>query len=146
MKLVKESIKENKIIRSAGLIIIQDNKILLGHPTGNKWYASYSIPKGKIELTETPLEAAIRETKEEVGLNISVFDIDVENIDIIDFKDKNGNIYKQIYCYVAKPKDIIIIDKNLLQKEEIDWADFLSKKEAEKRINPKLKDILKYLE
>jgi ADP-ribose pyrophosphatase YjhB (NUDIX family) len=34
---------------SAGLVLIADNKILLCHPTGQKWWNSYSFPKGHVE-------------------------------------------------------------------------------------------------
>ena len=55
---------------SAGLAIIYDNMVLLGHTTGRGWYGSYGIPKGGIEEGETHLEAARRETKEELGIKV----------------------------------------------------------------------------
>ena len=55
---------------SAGLVIIQDNKILLEHPTNHAWENSYSIPKGEIEEGEDLLECAIRETEEELGIQL----------------------------------------------------------------------------
>lgn len=56
---------------SAVYITFQD-KILLLHrqdnkSQGNKW----GIPGGKVEKNETPLQAAIREVKEETGFDIS---------------------------------------------------------------------------
>lgn len=56
---------------SAGLVILYDNKILLAHPTGQRWYGTYSIPKGHIEEGEDRLDAAIRETQEEIGLKFN---------------------------------------------------------------------------
>ena len=55
---------------SAGLAIIYDNKVLLCHTTNRGWYGSYGIPKGGIEKGESKLDAAIRETKEEVGIRV----------------------------------------------------------------------------
>ena len=55
---------------SAGLAIIYDNKILLGHTTGRKSDTGYGIPKGGIEDGESHIDAAIRETYEELGLKI----------------------------------------------------------------------------
>lgn len=59
-------------IHAAGLFLVnKDRKILVGHPTfhnPNFW----SIPKGKIDDGETPLQAAIRETYEET--NVKLFD------------------------------------------------------------------------
>jgi len=59
-----------KTKKSAGLAIIYDNKILLAHTTSRGWYGSYGIPKGGIDDGESKLYAAIRETREEVGINI----------------------------------------------------------------------------
>nr|HPI82233.1 NUDIX hydrolase [Candidatus Paceibacterota bacterium] len=74
MKLVREKLFEQElddpIQLSAGLAIIQNGSILLGHPTGQKWWGTFSIPKGQVEKGEDLLEAAIRETREEIGINI----------------------------------------------------------------------------
>jgi len=50
---------------SAGIIFIKGNNIMLGHSTGNK---HWDIPKGIINDGESPIAAAIRETKEETGI------------------------------------------------------------------------------
>jgi 8-oxo-dGTP pyrophosphatase MutT (NUDIX family) len=118
---------------------------LLIHPTNAKYWSTYSIPKGHIEDTETPIETAIRETEEEVGVKVSVFDVDFDKQGIIDYKDRDGVTYKRVHYFVVYPKDEIILDKYKLQLEEVSWAGFLPKQEAEKRINPKLKEVLKYL-
>lgn len=128
---------------SAGVVIIQDNKILLGHPTGAAWIGTYSIPKGEIDEHETPLEAAIRETKEEFGLN--VYNCNIGRDDIINYV-KDDVVYKKVFYYIiyAQP-DWFKIDQDKLQREEIDWAGFLTKEEASERIFWRLKDVLKYL-
>jgi 8-oxo-dGTP pyrophosphatase MutT (NUDIX family) len=55
---------------SAGLAIIWEGKVLLAHTTGRNFKTGYGIPKGGIEKGETHLDAAIRETSEEIGINI----------------------------------------------------------------------------
>ena len=57
---------------SAGLAIIYDEKILLLRASERKHNKSYGIPKGKLEEGETNLEAAIRETREECGVNVPI--------------------------------------------------------------------------
>lgn len=130
---------------AAGFVIIQDNKILLEHPTGSKWWGTYSIPKGEVEAEETFLEAATREFQEELGIKI---DIEYTNEDpdgYIDYTDEDGEIYKRLYYFVVEPGEYLEIDKNKLQKEEIDYAGFLTKEEAEKRIFWRLKSLLAYV-
>lgn len=56
-------------IKRAGTFIHTENpikKILLVQSYNGKW----GPPKGKIELNETSLDCAIRETREETGLNV----------------------------------------------------------------------------
>jgi ADP-ribose pyrophosphatase YjhB (NUDIX family) len=124
---------------SAGLVIIYQNKILLVHPTNAPWYGTYSIPKGEIEEGEDLLEAAIRETKEEIGIRYCRECID-NTPHMIEYKDKKGDIYKRVWCFVINvnepPRKII------MQPEEVDWAGFLDKEEAEKRIFSKLKELI----
>ena len=107
---------------SAGLVIIYDNKILLVHPTGQKWYGSYSIPKGHVEEGEEYLDAAIRETQEEVGIKFKPNQIKPNSEGYINYRDENGKLYKRVYFYIVELKEHIDIDRKKLQKEEIDWA------------------------
>ena len=131
---------------SAGLAIIQQNRILLAHPTNAPWYGTYIIPKGKIEIHETPLEAAIRETHEEVGIHISEDDIkNKKKPYMIEYKNQLGNVYKILYYFVAEPKTDIIIDKNKLQKREVNWAGFLDKDEARSRIFWRFEEMLEFI-
>ena len=130
---------------SAGLVILHDNKILLVHPTNSRWYGTYSIPKGKVEEGEDILDAAIRETKEEIGIEFNKSQIDLSEKGYITYKSVDGRSYKKIYFFVVKLKNSIYINKNKLQREEVNWAGFLTKEEAEKRIFHKQKSLLQYL-
>ncbi|PDT00524.1 NUDIX hydrolase [Rhizobium chutanense] len=65
-------------IRSAGLLIYRrlsaDLEVLLVHPGGPFWAgkdeAAWSIPKAMIEPEEDELTAALRETAEELGVEV----------------------------------------------------------------------------
>ena len=65
---LNESILETRY--SAGIAIVYNGKILLGHSTGRKSNTGYGISKGGIDEGESKLEAAIRETREEFGIKI----------------------------------------------------------------------------
>ena len=131
---------------SAGLVIIQQNRILLAHPTNAPWYGTYTIPKGKIELHENPLEAAIRETFEEVGVHITEDEIKNKKTPyIIEYKNQQGNVYKILYYFIAEPKTDIILSKIKLQKREVNWAGFCDKDEALSRIFWRFEEMLKFI-
>ena len=129
-----------KTKKSAGLAIIYDNKILLAHTTNRGWYGSYGIPKGGIEKGETHFEAALRETKEEVGIKVPKNLIDKSNKHTFTVTTrKYGN--KIVYYYIAQISDLsqiglkdLVIPKKQLQTEEVDWAGFLNYDEAMKRV------------
>lgn len=124
---------------SAGLAIIYDNKVLLAHTTSRGWYGSYGIPKGGIEKGESKLDAAIRETKEEVGIKISKNLVDPTEHTFVVSTRKYGN--KIVYYYIVKIDSLsqiglkdLKVPKSQLQVEEVDWAGFLDYKEAMKRV------------
>ena len=57
-----------------GVIILKEDKILLGKRIGNHGYGTWAVPGGHIEQFETLKEAGLRETKEETGLDIELID------------------------------------------------------------------------
>lgn len=68
----------NYIKVGVGVLIVNDNKVLLGHRVNNYKDTggiheedSWTCPGGKQEYDETIIECAIRETKEETNLDIS---------------------------------------------------------------------------
>lgn len=128
--------KETKY--SAGLAIIYDNKILLGHSTGMGWYGSYGIPKGGLDKGESNLQAAIRETQEEVGITIPINLIGKEEHT---FTVTTNKYNKVVYYYIVQIDNLsqlnlkdLKIPKKQLQVAEIDWAGFLDYSEASKRV------------
>lgn len=130
---------------SAGLVIIQDNKILLEHPTGAKWEGTYGIPKGEMKMGENVLESAIRETEEELGIKLDVTNLNIDETPYSINYSKNNFVYKRIFYFLCYPLEPIAIDLAKLQKSEVDWAGFLPKQEAEAKMFWRQKEVLKYL-
>ena len=113
-----------KTERSYGAVVykLADNKILylieymvLGH---------ISLPKGHIEKGETEEECAIREIKEETGLDVIIDTSFRETISYSPTKD----VIKDVTFFTA----LINSDKIFPQKEEVNHIEFLPYEEADK--------------
>ncbi|MDD7607418.1 MAG: NUDIX domain-containing protein [Candidatus Enterosoma sp.] len=113
-----------KTERSYGAVVykLSDNKILyliehmvLGH---------ISLPKGHIEKGETEEECAIREIKEETGLDVILDTSFRETISYSTAKD----VMKDVTFFTA----LINSDKIFPQKEEVNRIEFLPYDEADK--------------
>jgi len=133
------------IVRSAGLAIVYKGKLLLGHPTGHK-DDSMTIPKGKIDEGESKVEAARRETFEEVGIDVPIELIGAEGTEIKYRRSKKGvknegKVHKVVYWFRVDIDDLSqigleeeVIKENNLQLREIDWAKFVPSDEIESKI------------
>jgi 8-oxo-dGTP pyrophosphatase MutT (NUDIX family) len=131
------------ITRSAGLAIFKERRLLLVHPKGGSM-SNFSIPKGIIEPNESILDAAIRETREEVGLEVSLENIDTNNEHKVLYL-KNNQIVKIVYYYTAVV-DINFtghsLPKENLQLNEINYAAFFTREEAKSILFWRLEPLL----
>ena len=104
--------------RSCGAVVTDasEKNVLL---IKNKRSAHWGFPKGHIEKGETQEETAVRETKEETGLDIDIID---------GFSCKSeytiqGRVEKAVIIYLAKARNNNVV----IQEEEIDdfvWVGF----------------------
>ena len=139
-----------KVSISAGIAILYKNKILLCHPTTLPWINTFSIPKGGVDDGEGLVDAAIRETFEEVGIDIlaeQISNID-DPIEVL-YINQSGILFKKVYVYIVKIKslseigsDSETLKKDRLQAIEVDWAGFMTKEEAENKIFYRFKPLL----
>lgn len=68
--------ERNKTVPAVYFVFKKENKILLGRRQNTTYYDGwYGLPAGHIDARELPIEAGIREAKEEVGLNIKAEDV-----------------------------------------------------------------------
>lgn len=129
--------EKKKNWNGAGVAIIYEGKILLVHPANGSWVKPLmGIPKGGVEDGEDLLDAALREVKEETGIELSADQLEpqVESIDIF---NKNGEYKHSLYYFICRISDLseigldsLAVPKSQLQKEEVDWAGFINIKEA----------------
>jgi predicted NUDIX family NTP pyrophosphohydrolase len=135
--------------KSAGILLYRFNKknieFFLVHPGGpffiKKDLGAWSIPKGEFNEGENPFDAALREFKEETGIDISG-----EPIELSSIKQKSG---KQVLAWAIEgdldPKKIA---SNTFSLEwppksgkfqdypEIDKGEWFNYEMAKQKINP----------
>lgn len=108
---------ELKKEKCCGCIIIENNKVLLVYEkNGNFW----GFPKGHMEKGENEIETALREVKEEVGLDVEI--IDKEKRYILNYIIRD-EIDKTIVLYLAIPKNKEIVMQES-EIEKVKWCDF----------------------
>ena len=108
MKLKKE--------KSCGCIIIKNKKVLLVYEKNRNFWG---FPKGHMEAGETEVETALREVKEEVGLDV---EIDKERRYTLNYVIRD-EIDKTTVLYIAKAKnEEIVMQENEI--ENIRWCSF----------------------
>ena len=108
---------ELKKEKCCGCIIIENNKVLLVYEkNGNFW----GFPKGHMEKGENEIETALREVKEEVGLDVEIIDKEkryILNYIIRDEIDKTT----VLYLAIPKNKEIVMQESEI---KKVKWCDF----------------------
>ena len=107
--------KGHKHIGAYG-VIIENNKILLIKKKGGPYDGKLDLPGGTIEYKERPEESLIREMKEEVGIDVTNFELlDVDSVNVI-WHHNNEN---ELVHHIAVFYKIISYDKDILNEVEI---------------------------
>ena len=89
-----------KTEKSCGCIILKNNEVLLIGARNDEGNLFWSFPKGHQENGETDVETAIRETKEETGLDVKIIDTNPIKTGHLIHSDTT---YKRISLFIAKP-------------------------------------------
>jgi 8-oxo-dGTP diphosphatase len=110
-------------------------RYLLVHPSGlyNR-RRPYSIPKGLVEPGELPEEAALRETREETGLDCRI----LKPLGQIDYVKSR----KTVIAYLAEPLAQPASPTLKPAEWEIDRAEFLPLEEARSKLHPDQRPFL----
>jgi len=114
--------------KSCGCVIVDNDKVLLIGAKDDEGKMFWSFPKGHQEAGESDTETAIRETKEEIGLDVEI--VDTEPI-ITGHYVHNGTVWKEIRLFIAKP----IGGNFVLQEDEVELVKWVPFTEAPKYLN-----------
>lgn len=120
--------------KSCGAIVIDDNKVLVvRHNAGH-----LGFPKGHVEGNETEVETAIREVKEETGLDV---EIDSNYRYTTNYSPKEG-VSKEVVYFLGEP----LTKKIKPQYSEVQEVLFMPIDEALNKVDYQdIKEIFKRL-
>ncbi len=113
-----------KCIPAVLVYIVQDDHVLMIHRNQNKddiHFGKMNGLGGKLEVSETPLQAAIREIKEEANIHISSDDLKLGGVLFFpNFKPKKAEDWL-CYVYKCSPKNRIQLSLNKNNEGELVW-------------------------
>ena len=115
----EEAHDKNLLHNELGIFIINDKKeILLEKRSANKRFNpnKWGLCAGHVDAYETLEEAALREIKEEVGLDVSIEELIPYGEKEVTIKDSNSHITYFYYVKCNKKEDEFIIQEEELSK------------------------------
>lgn len=99
--------------KSCGTIIIEQDKVLIIGSRDEAGTLYWSFPKGHQENNETDIETALRETREEVGLEVEIVD---QVPFVASYFLNEGATRKEVFLFLAKIKSGTV----KLQEDEVE--------------------------
>lgn len=113
-----------KNIEVVAAIIVKDNRYFATQRGYGEFKDGWEFPGGKIEPSETPREALVREIKEELDADISVGEL----IDTVEYDYPSFHL--TMHCFLCEliSDEIILIEHEAarwLLREELDDVDWL---------------------
>lgn len=116
------------LIDKKGRLLIQKRSIKKSEDSG-KWALSIA---GHISLNESAINAAVRETYEEIGIKISKSELKL--LDTFLLKKRNNMEYINHFTYLFLVSKDIDLNSIIMQKDEVDEVCFVNKDEYLKLI------------
>lgn len=115
--------RQPKHLSSAGVLLENEAGELLIVKANYKDY--WTVPGGIIEEQETPRQAAVRETTEEVGLQLKVDSL--QFVAVVNRQSSTAQTYQFLFHTVVNPAELAKIK---LQTLEIDDYTFVSRQQV----------------
>ncbi|WP_405808120.1 NUDIX hydrolase [Streptomyces sp. NBC_00210] len=98
----------------AAAIVVQDDGVLMVRRRVAEGQLSWQLPAGEIEAGETPEQAAVRETHEEVGMSVTALKVLGERV-----HPKTGRSMSYVSCAVESGTAYVADDDELT---EVAWV------------------------
>ncbi len=112
------------------IILIKDGKILLGRRFNTGWQdGNYGLPSGHLEPEESMMEALLRETREETGIQLKLEDVQFVHV------MHRKSIYIDFF-FVSKDW---MGDPQLMEKDKCDDMQWFSLDDLPENIVPSVK-------
>jgi len=105
---------------TSAVLVVSDGKFLLGERNKENYNGYWVIPGGGVKFGETIQDAAIREIKEETGLDVEI----TEFIGPKEIINVPGNYHSIVFFHLAKP-----IGLDINARDDISKAKFFSVEE-----------------
>lgn len=122
------------MVKTCGIALFNKfNELLVCHPTGSSWNV-WSIPKGINEFNETLVETAIREFKEETGIDLKKYEKEIIHIGSFEYKNKKKCL-EGFFLKVDENYSVLDMDcdsfftlngKKYKEVDSYSWMDLLS--------------------
>jgi len=111
----KIGFKPDAFVGTKGVIIYDGKVLLLKRPSDSKESpGKWSLPGGRLEKGEQPLEGFVREVKEETGIDME----GVELLDVVTFERDQGYSLIIFYQGEVESEEVVLDSEN----EEWIWA------------------------
>ena len=128
---LKDILMEEKVMDTAGIILRDPVAGIVLCKDTEKW----GIPKGKVELGESPIDAACRETIEETSILVAKEGSNINGPVELKATLKNSRGGK-FYIYESKMK-MAILPKKSLEHEDVRWFT-----ELPENTDPRIKGLI----
>ncbi len=115
--------QRNKAVPAAYIILEKDGQILIGRRANTSYQdGNYQMPAGHVEASEAPTAAAVREAKEEIGVDINPSDFELVHTMHRPAHDATGDRIDLFFrTRVWKGK---VENKEPLKCEDLHWASY----------------------
>ena len=132
----------NKAIPASYLFLEKDGKFLIarrcntGYQDGN-----YQVPAGHLEEDELPSEALIREVKEEIGIDLSLNEIELVHIS---YRPKHDNTDDRIDFFFRSNKWTGEIEN--MEPNKCDYLKWVAIDELPENMTPHVRDAMECMQ